>query len=567
MVFQSSKLKEAAAEIYTSDVAVYGKRGEITDRNNIVLAESFSVYRIDLDLKTIRNSVPNSKNLTKDQMDLALDEVARKLSQAIGSDYTEMDKKVKTLLKSGIPPASVNIARGLEKSIIDKVKALKIYGVLISSDTKRYYPNNNFLAQVLGFTGTDGAGIYGIESVYNKQLQGEPGQKTVEVDRLTGEDLPYTDATYINAENGKNVELSIDFGIQLYAEQAAEKALKDNKAKAVSIVVSDPYTGEVLAMVNKPDYNPNTPIEKGKTSDELNQLWRNRAVNDTFEPGSIFKVITAIAALKEGKTTPSDSFLCKGGLYVSGSYIRCDETHGSESFIDIIADSCNVGFMELGARLGREKLNNYIKLFGFGKKTGIDLNGESSGIIKATKDITNVDLACISFGQVDTVTITQYIAAMNAVANGGKWIRPHLMKNINHTDSNGNVVIDENYSNSDSKQIIDAETMKNIRSYLEQVVVRGTGINTYVPGLHIAGKTGTAQKAINGAYAAGKYVASFAGFAPADNPKYTVIVSIDEPYKSKYYASQTAAPVAKSIFLDLFNHEQNTNTSSNTTSN
>ncbi len=555
MVVQSTMLKAAAVEEYTSEIPIYGKRGKILDRNGIELAVSFNVYRVDLDLRTIRSNIPNVKNLTDDQVNAKLDVVAKELADAAGMKFEDADKIVKQTLKSGLPPASVNLARGVEKSVSDKVAALKIYGVLISSDTKRYYPNNNFLAQVLGFTGSDGNGIYGVESIYNKVLEGSPGQKTMEMDRKTGEELPYSNPSYSEATDGKDVQLSIDFKIQLFAEKTAEQALKDNKAKSVSIIVSDPNNGEILAMVNKPDYNPNNPILPGKSSDELNEMWKNRAVNDTFEPGSIFKIVTAAAAMKEGLVQENDTFICNGGLLVGSSYIRCAETHNKENFVDIIANSCNVGFMELGKKLGKEKLNDYIKLFGFGQKTGIDLNGEATGIVKATDKISNVDLACLSFGQVDTVSCVQYIAAINAVANGGKWIRPHVMSEIAHVDSSNKKTVDETYNNFGTKQILDPDLMKTLRGYLEQVVIRGTAQSAFVDGLHIAGKTGTAQVAANGGYAKGKYVASFAGMAPADKPKYTVIVSVEEPDESKYYAGETAAPVAKQIFTDLFNYE------------
>ena len=332
----------------------------------------------------------------------------------------------------------------------------------------------------------------------------------------------------------------------------------DNKAKAVSIIVMNPKNGEILGMANKPDYNPNDPWDLSKSYDENQKAWRNRAVSDIFEPGSIFKVFTATAAMEEKLVKEDDKFFCSGSTVVAGRRIKCWKTtgHGAENFVDILKNSCNVGFMELGRRLGPEKLNKYIYLFGFGKKTGIDVNGEASGIIRKTKDMTAQDVATTSFGQSNAISCIQYLTGFNAIANGGKLITPHIMKEIvDYGDTNTKKVL-KTYSNYNTRKIIDTAVAKKLRSYLEQVVESGGGKKAFIAGYHIAGKTGTAQKisTTGPGYASQKYVSSFAGMAPADDPKITILVNIDEPDPSNYYGGQIATVVGKQVFNDIFNY-------------
>ena len=560
MMVQGDTLKTQAVEQWTSQVTIDAKRGRILDSHGIQLAISADVYRVDLDLTTIVNTIvnnPKHKGISGEQLDIKLSDIAKKLAISTGMKYEDVNKIINAKLKSGLRPTYVTLVRRIEKAEIDKVVALKIYGVIISADTKRYYPNDNFLSHVLGFVGINDKGETkgqrGLELTYNVDLEGVAGKRIAEVDK-EGDDLPYNSSNYTKPIDGKDVVLSIDSVIQHFSEQLAEQALKDNKAKAVTIIISDPNNGEILAMVNKPDFNPNTPRISGKTSDQLNHMWRNRVVSDAFELGSVMKIITAAAAMQEKVTNESDTFICNGGLQIGPSYIRCDATHGRENLVDIIKNSCNVGFMQLGKRLGPDKLNNYIKLFGFGQKTGIDLDDETLGVLKKTETIRPVDLANLSFGQGDAVSYVQYLEAFNAVANGGKMITPHVMKAITHVGEDDKTIIDETYKDKNGKQILTPELMKTLRGYLEKVVTEGTGTAASVEGYHIAGKTGTAQKPINGIYPPGKYISSFAGMVPVDKPQYTVMVSVDEPDSSKYFASETAAPVAKQVFLELFNY-------------
>jgi len=547
MIGQSPKLKELAVKQWTSEVKIDAKRGRILDRNGNELAVSANVYRVDLDMNTLKITMEDKK--------LSKSDVASKLSKALDMEQKEVEKVLDKKLPSGLPLASATLKRRIEKDKADKVRELDLRGILVSADTKRYYPNNNFLSHVLGHTNSDGKGLTGVELYYNSILSGKPGVRIAETDNKSKE-LPYTISEYTKPEDGKDLILTIDEMIQHFSEKAAEQALKDNKAKAVTVVVMDPRTGEVLAMANKPDYNPNDPWQEGKSYEELQKNWRNRAVNDTFEPGSVFKVFTAATALEENLISSEDKFTCNGSITIGKRTIRCWKSggHGTQNFVEILKNSCNVGFAQLGHKIGKEKLNSYIQKFGFGKKTGIDLPGEAPGITKKTENISDIDLATISFGQANTLSVVQYLQAFNAVANGGKLIKPHVMKEVGSFDEEKNKEIIEKKNTVDSKQILNKEKTATLRSYLEKVVSEGGGKKAYIAGYHIGGKTGTAQKAGKGGYMPGKYVASFAGMAPANDPRITVFVSIDEPDPSNYYAGQIAAPAAQGLFKDIFNY-------------
>jgi stage V sporulation protein D (sporulation-specific penicillin-binding protein) len=549
-VILSPKYKQMAIDQWTSEVKISAKRGRILDRNGQELAVSGNVYRIDLDLSTIRAYLNSTKKMD-------MNTLTQKLAEATEMNTEDVSKLLNYKLPSGKPAGSATLARRVEKDVADKVSQLKVNGIIVSPDTKRYYVNNNFLSQVIGHTNSDGKGLTGVELEYDKYLAGEPGKRIAEIGRNSA-DLPYTISDYTKPVNGKDVVLTIDQNIQEFAEKSAQQALSDNKAKAVSIVVENPKNGEILAMVNKPDYNPNDPWEKGKSFNELQSEWRNRAVNDAYEPGSIFKVITATAAMEEKVVKENDQFNCSGSITIANKIIHCWKRtgHGQESFVDIIKNSCNVGFATLGQRLGPANLNKWITKFGFGQKTGIDLPGEARGIIKPTNKIGPVDLATIAFGQANTASMVQYLSAFSAVANNGTWIRPHVMKKIVNYDSNNKEIVDKAYDDNDDKKVVDENVAKELRGYLEKVISEGGGKKAFIDGYHIAGKTGTAQKPNpnGGGYESGKYVASFAGMAPANDPKVTVMISIDEPDPSNYYAGQIATPVAKQMFSDIFNY-------------
>ncbi len=558
MLAKSHDYKNIATDQWTSEVKIEARRGKIVDRNGHELAVSANVYRVDLDMNAIREvQKKNSSDKISD------DEVATEIAKALNMDKNEVLKILQKRLPGGLPMGSATLKRRIEKEEADrardvKIRGKKLRGIIVSPDTKRYYPNDNFLAQVLGHTRADGEGLTGVELQYNKELAGVPGVKIAETD-IKSQDLPYTISEYTKPVPGKDVVLTIDEMIQHFCEKSADQAIKDNKAKAVTIMVMDPKTGEILGMANKPDYNPNSPWEDGKTFQELQKGWRNRAVSDTFEPGSIFKVITASAAMEE-KVIDEENYriTCTGAIKVADRIRHCAKKsgHGVETFPDIIKNSCNVGFIDVGRKLGAEKLNKHIYKFGFGKKTGVDLPGEASGIVKKTEDIGEGDLASISFGQANTVTCIQYMTALNAIANGGYLIKPHIAKEIVHYDDNNNKVIDKSfdYLVKEKKRIEDADVMERLRGYMERVVSEGGGRKAFIDGYKIAGKTGTAQKVVNGRYGAGKYIGSFASMAPSNDPKVTILVSIDEPDSSNYYGGQIAAPVAKQLYTDIFNY-------------
>lgn len=549
MIVQSEQLTKIAKEQWTSEVKIDARRGRILDRYGHELAISANVYRVDLDMNTIRQYLQEN-NITNEV-------IAPKLASALNMKNEDVLAILNKTLPNGLPMASASLARRIEKTEADKVKDLNIRGVLVSSDTKRYYPDGNFLSHVLGFVRKDGVGLTGVELSYDKQLSGTPGRIISENDNKS-KGQPNVISEFTKPVDGKDVVLTIDNMIQSFLEKAASQALNDNKAKAVTIIAMNPNNGEILGLVNKPDYDPNNPWVEGKTQDELQQMWRDRAVNDTFEPGSIFKVITAYGAMEEGLVKETDHFLCGGSTKVANRIIHCWKRtgHGDETFVDILKNSCNVGFMELGRRLGKVNLNKYITKFGFGQKTGIDLSGEAKGIIRKTEKMTEVDVATESFGQSNTVSSIQYIQAFNAIANGGKLITPHVMQEVVHFQNGDKKIVDETYNKYNERSILKEDVANTLRGYLEKVVSEGGAKNSFIPGYHIAGKTGTAQKvsSVTKSYEPGKYISSYAGMAPADKPTITLFVSIDEPDPSNYYAGQIAAPVAKQIFNDIFNY-------------
>ncbi len=576
MIVKRADYAARAEEQWTSEVKIDAIRGRILDRNGKELAVSANVYRVDFDLNSIRaylkrplNSI-QSKELEhmksvgiptpSGDNGLTTDDIAPVIANALNMDVTEIKKDLETKLPSGANAGSAKVVRRIEKEAADKVKALNINGVLVSPDTKRYYPNNNFLSHVLGSTNSDGKGLTGVELEYDSYLSGTPGMKIAELDK-NNRDLPYTISQFTSPINGKDVELTIDENIQSFAEKIAEQAYEDNKAKAVSILVMDPKTGEILAMVNKPDFNPNNPyegadkFEGANDSDKLQKMWRNRLVNDTFEPGSIFKVFTAITGLEENVVNKDTQFVDNGSISVGGINPKCWKAggHGVQNFPEIIKNSCNVGFVELGQMIGKEKLSASISKFGFGKVSGIDLPGEAQGIVKPLNKISDADLATIAFGQTNTVNSVQYMAGFNAIANGGTLIQPHVMKEVSHNDENNVNIVDETFKPK-ATTVASSEKTAELRSYLEGVVTGGSGAGTFIDGYHIAGKTGTAQKVINGRYQEGKYISSFVGMAPYNDPKVTVMITIDEPSNGQYYAAQVAVPCAKPLFTDIFSY-------------
>lgn len=555
MIVKRDEYSSRAEEQWTSEVSIDARRGRILDRNGVELAVSANVYRVDFDLNSVRQYLKNNSLTNAD--------IAGKIADAVGMEENKVMEKLETKLASGANAGSATLIRRIEKESADKVNNLNIDGVIVSPDTKRYYPKGEFLAHVLGSTNFDGQGLTGVELQYNEYLSGVPGVRISEIER-NEENLSYTISNFTEPIDGKDVTLTTDSKIQAIAEKVAEKGLVDNQAKRVSIMVMNPNNGEILAMVNKPDFDPNNAFDgfedfSGETDGEkLQKMWRNSLVNDTFEPGSIFKVVTMVTALEEGIASESDTFECGGSLQVGSHTIKCWKTsgHGSQILPQILQNSCNVGFMKLGEKIGKETLNEYIKKLGFGKTTGIDLPGEASGIVKKTESITESDLATISFGQTNTVTAIQYMQAFNALANGGSLIQPHILKEVSHYDNTGTKIVDETFEPVISKNVLSAKSTATLRDYLERTVNEGGSNKSYIEGYHIGGKTGTAQKvnSVTGGYESGKYISSMAAMAPIDSPEITAFISIDEPSNGAYYAGVVTAPLMKILLTDIFNY-------------
>ena len=546
MAVNGSKYKSLELVQGTKNIEIPSIRGAILDRNGIQMALSMNIYRVDADLNVLKKYLVDKK--------IPKEDVEDKLSKILKVSNSEVKKILDTKDSKGNPLQFISVKRKVEKPAVDAIIALKYKGIIISKDVERIYPNDSFLSHVIGHTNLNGTGVSGVEFSYNSELSGLPGVKVVEMDRDSNE-LPYTEAVTVAPIDGKNLTLTIDSRIQDLAERVAKETLNENGAKSVSITIMNPNNGEVLAMANVPDYNLNNPYAEGKSNEESQEAWKNTAISNVFEPGSIFKVIIAAAALQNNAVTDNDRFVSNGSIKVGNRTLYSDkkEDYGVETFSDIIKNSDNVGFVRLGQMIGKDNLYKFTQKSGFGQKTGIDLPGEGTGLIKDLKSITPLDLATMSYGQGIAVTQVQYIAAFNAVANGGTWIKPHVMEQISHNVA-GKKVVDEQFDAFNKRNIMSKEKAAKLRTYLETVVKEGTAIGTYMKGYHIAGKTGTANEVntTNGGYDSGKYVSSFVGMAPAKNPKVSLIVTIDEPNSSKYYAAQTAVPAAKKLFSELF---------------
>ncbi|WP_415310146.1 stage V sporulation protein D [Clostridium perfringens] len=553
-IFRSKDYKAMAEEQWTNEIQIDARRGRILDRNNRELAVTANVFRVDLDLITLRKYI--------DKKDTDNMEIAKLLAEALEMDEEKVLSRIELTYPSGNPANSATLIRRIEKEKADKVKELDINGVIVSEDTKRYYPNGDFLSHTLGTTNADGEGLSGLELYYNEELMGIPGVRVSEVSGNSTSN-PYSETSFTPPVDGKDMTLTIDENIQYFVEKVAEDALKKHNADSVSIAVMNPNNGEILGMVNKPGFNPNNPYEgseafKGKDeSAKLQNMWRNTIVSDAFEPGSIFKIITSIAAIEENIAGKDEVYYCDGSLNVAGKNIKCWKPggHGVQNFNQTLENSCNVAFMEMGAKLGAEKLNEYIKLFGFGTQSGIDLPGEATGIVKNVEDISAVDLATISFGQTNTMNGIQFMTALNAVANGGDLIQPHIMKELSHKDDNGTKIIDEVFVPKIQENIVDEKSTMRVKEALESTVSNGSSKDAGIEGIKVAGKTGTAEKVDpeTGTYGAG-YIASFAGFAPYDNPQVSLIVIIDNPKNGEHFGGIVAAPFAGELFNNIFNY-------------
>lgn len=548
-------LEAKANSEWQKEISVTAKRGDILDRNESVLVSSANVYRIDFDLDSVRNHIEDK--------DLTMDDIAVEISEVTGVEVDEVLEALNRKNSDGSDASYAPLVRGVTKAVADSADELGIYGLIVSRDVKRYYPNGNFLASALGGINSEGTGLTGIELQYDDYLAGIAGMKIGSYDSW-GNRLPFDTYKFTPAIDGSDVITTIDENLQYIAEKIAQKGLEEHNAKGVHVLIMDPNNGEVLAMVNKPDYDPNNPFSgyesfEGETdNDKIQNMWRNWLVSDTFEPGSTFKTVTMIAALEKGVVSDSDTFVCNGSVKFGNTTVHCwkHEGHGTQTLAEVLKNSCNVGMMEIGERLGIENLNEYIYKLGFGKTTGIDLPGEASGIVKSSDTVSAIDLATISFGQTNTVTTMQLMTAFNAIANGGDLIQPHIVKEISHEDESGNRVIDETIKPITKEDVLSDESTALLRSYLERTVTKDGPDGAFVQGYNIGGKTGTAQKVdpTTGTYSTDKYISSMIALAPVENPQITVFIAVDEPSNGVYYGGEVAAPLMKELFEEVFKY-------------
>ena len=549
------ELEAKANSEWQKEISVTATRGDILDRNGSVLVSSANVYRIDFDLDSVRNHIKEKK--------LTMDDIAVEISDVTGLEVDEVLKALNKKNSDGSDASYSPLVRGVTKAVADSADDLGIYGLIVSRDVKRYYPNENFLASALGGINSEGTGLTGIELQYDDYLAGIAGMKIGSYDSW-GNRLPFDTYKFTPPIDGSDIVSTVDENLQYIAEKIAQKGLEEHNAKGVHVLIMDPNNGEILAMVNKPDYDPNDPYSgyegfTGETdNDKIQNMWRNWLVSDTFEPGSTFKTVTMIAALEEGLVSSDETFTCNGGVKFGNTTVHCwkRDGHGTQTLGEVLKNSCNVGMMEIGERLGIEKLNEYIYKLGFGKTTGIDLPGEASGIVKSSDTVSAIDLATISFGQTNTVTPLQLMSAFNAIANGGDLIQPHIVKEISHEDESGNRVIDEIIKPTIKKDLLSDENTSLLRSYLERTVTKDGPDGSFVQGYNVGGKTGTAQKVdpTTGTYSTDKYISSMVALAPVENPQITVFIAVDEPGNGAYYGGEVAAPLMKELFEEVFKY-------------
>lgn len=537
--------QKMAYEQQNRDREITPRRGTIYDRNMNPLAISATVERIVINPQDFEKLEESKK-----------EEIAEKLAQILELKKEDVLKKIKRNTSYEIIKKQVEKEVGNE--IRKWIKEENIVGIYIDEDTKRYYPQNNLAAHVIGFTGADNQGLSGIESVMEKYLKGIPGKILSETD-ASGRYVSFSEEKRINPQDGLNVVLTIDENIQYIASNALDKAISDNKVLNGAIaIVMDPRNGDILAMVSKPDFDLNNPRSappgedpetwdgySAKGVEKLSKtVWRNKCVMDTYEPGSTFKAITTAAGLEEGVVTP-ETMTSDHTINISGHNINCwkPNAHGVETFREAVYNSCNPAFVKVAQGLGIERFYKYLRAFGFFEKTGISLPGEASSIFQSK--FTEIDMAVASFGQRFQISPIQLISAYAAIANGGKLMKPRIVKEL--VDADGNVV--EKYEPEVVRNVISQKTSETLRDILEGVVSEGTGRNAYVKGYRVAGKTGTSETLKKGVY-----IASFSGIAPADNPAICVLVAFDNPTGDSYYGGVVAAPVAGKIIEDTLNY-------------
>lgn len=532
MIFCSEYYGNKAENLHERERDIKAARGKLLDANGTVLATNKSVCTISV----IHNQIEEPEK------------VIEMLVRELGIPEETARKRVEKV--SSIERVKTNVA----KETGDAIRAYGLSGVKVDEDYKRYYPYGTLASKVLGFTGADNQGILGLEVKYDEYLQGTNG-KILTLTDARGIEIENAGESRLEPVNGYDLCLSLDRNIQMYCEQAAKKVCTKKSADSVSVIVMNPQNGELMAMVNYPEFDLNDPftlvgdngeaVSAEEKQNLLNKMWRNQCISDTYEPGSTFKIITAAAALEEGVVKLDDTFYCPGYKIVEDRRIRCARTtgHGAETFETGIMNSCNPVFMELGERLGAENFVGYFKQFGLLSKTNIDLPGEAGTIMHKAENIGPVELATISFGQSFQITPIQLVTTVSSIINGGTRVTPHF--GVSVQDADGNTV--KTFSYETHENICTAETSETMRYLLEKVVSEGTGKNAKIEGFSIGGKTATSQTLPRSDH---KYISSFLGFAPADNPQVLVLVVINNP-QGIYYGGTIAAPVAKEIFENI----------------
>ena len=532
MTAKSEYYMQKADELHQRERKIKAKRGRILDRNGTVLAANEVVCTVSV----IHSQIEDEEKVIKvlaGELDMDVEEVTKKVKKVSSMEY------IKT-----------NVA----KDIGDEIRKYNLAGVKVDEDYKRVYPYDELASKVLGFTGADNQGILGLEAKYDTYLAGTNGQ-ILTLSDAGGIEIKGSREDRVLPVDGQDLYTTLDVNIQKYATQLAWETMVKKEAKQVSIIVMRPDNGEILAMANVPEYNLNSPYELNYEPDEeeaqkdkmdlLNNMWRNFCINDTYEPGSIFKTVTATAALETGVVGLNDSFTCSGATVVSDRRIRCHKTtgHGTQDFTHTVYNSCNPAFVEWGRRVGTDNMYLYMGKLGLLAKTGIDLSGEAGTIIHKQENVGAVELATMSFGQSFQITPVQMLRAVSAIVNGGRLVTPHF--GLYTSSSDGSVVNEFAYSTQD--EAISSQTSETMKKILEGVVSEGGGTKAYIDGYSIGGKTATSQKLPRGS---GKYISSFIGFAPADNPQVIAMCLIDEP-TGVYYGGTIAAPVVKTLYENI----------------
>ncbi|HJB46137.1 MAG TPA: peptidoglycan glycosyltransferase [Candidatus Mediterraneibacter surreyensis] len=530
MIFDAEYYQKLAQDLHEREREIKAARGEIVDRNGVVLAANRTVCTISV----IHSQIEDPERVIEvlcSELELEENDVRKRVEKVSSME------KIKT---------------NVDKETGDRIRDYDLAGVKVDEDYKRYYPFDDLASRVLGFTGGDNQGIIGLEVKYEDYLKGTNGTILTVTD-ARGVELDAVAEDRIEPVAGETLQVSLDYNIQAFCQQAAENVLEEKQAEAVSILLMDPQNGEIYAMVNVPEFNLNDPyelntgVDEDKLSDEelqeqLNQMWRNRCINDTYEPGSTFKIITASACLEEGVVSLDDTFFCPGYRIVEDRKIRCHKVggHGQETFVQGIQNSCNPVFMDIGLRLGSDRFYDYFEKFGLLKLTNVDLPGEAGTIMHRKEDIGTVELATMTFGQSFQVTPIQMAVTVSSLINGGTRVTPHVGTAV--LDENGEII--DRFDYEVEKGIVSAKTSETMRMLLESVVSEGSGKNAYIEGYEIGGKTATSQTLPR---SANKYISSFIGFAPADDPQILGMVIIHDP-QGVYYGGTIAAPVLRDIY-------------------